>query len=298
MQVRVGFVGLGNMGLPMARNLLRAGHQLTVYNRTRARGEDFAREGASLAETPADAAKDAEVLITMLADDSAVEEVAFGDTGILRKLPSGSVHASMSTISPSLSLRLTQAHEKAGQGYVAAPVFGRPEAAAAARLNVVAAGPPGQIERCQELFKAMAEGVYVVSQQAPAANVVKLAGNFLIASVLEALGEAFALVRKSGLEPKQVLEIVNSSIFKSPLYKNAGAMIAEERFEPPGLKLSLGLKDIRLVLEVADRVAVPMPLASIIRDHYLSAVARGWGEIDRTALARVIAEASGLGQKP
>ena len=293
--MKIGFIGLGRMGLPMARNLLRAGHELVVFNRTRNRADALVAEGARVAAGPAEAARDAEALITMLADDAAVEQVIFGEDGALQALRPGAVHVSMSTISVALSERLAAAHEAAGQAYVAAPVFGRPEAAEAAKLWVVAAGPAEQIERCRPLFEAMGQGLFNVGPEAQRANLVKLAGNFLIASMVEALGEAFTLVRKSEVDPGQFLEIV-SKVFGSPIYANYGRIIVEDRAEPAGFKLSLGLKDMRLVLAAADSVVVPLPLGSLLHDRLLAAMARGAGEVDWAAgLARRSAEDAGLG---
>jgi 3-hydroxyisobutyrate dehydrogenase-like beta-hydroxyacid dehydrogenase len=291
--MKAGFIGLGNMGQPMAHNLLKARHELVVYNRTRSRAEELARGGAQVAGTPAEACAPG-VVLTMLADDHAVAECVFGAGGILKALPAGGVHVSMSTISTALSRRLAEAHAAEGQSFVAAPVFGRPEAAAAARLVVVAAGPAEALERCRPLLEAVSRKLFVIGAEAPAANILKLAGNFLIASMLESLAEAFALARKSGMDPAQLLEIVNGALFQSPLYENYGKLMVEQRYAPAGFKLHLGLKDIRLALAAAEAANVPMPLASLLRDHLLSAVARGQGELDWASLARVLAENAGL----
>jgi 3-hydroxyisobutyrate dehydrogenase-like beta-hydroxyacid dehydrogenase len=292
--MRVGFAGLGAMGLPMARNLIRAGHSVTVYNRTRERAAELESAGAMVGESPADAARNAEAVITMLADDRAVEQVVFAEGALLDSMAAGAVHISMSTISVALSRRLQEAHAANGQGYIAAPVFGRPEAAAAQKLWIVASGAPEQVERFRPLFDAMGRGTSVLGPEPWKANVVKLAGNFLIASMLEALGEAFTLGRKSGIAPDQLLEIVNSALFNSPLYANYGARVAREEFEPAGFKLRLGLKDVRLVIEAAEAAEMPLPLASLIRDHMLTAIAGGMGDVDWSAFAVVNAEAAGL----
>lgn len=291
--MKAGFIGLGNMGQPMARNLLKAGHELAVYNRTRSRAEALAGEGAQVARTPAEACASG-VVMSMLADDHAVEECVFGGAGILGALPAGGVHASFSTISTALSRRLAEAHGEKGQFFVAAPVFGRPEAAAGARLVVVAAGPTEAIERCRPLLEAVSRKVVAVGAEAPSANTVKLAGNFMIAAMLEALGEAFALVQKSGVAPALFLEIVNGSLFQSPVYENYGKIIVEQRFEPAGFKLALGLKDVRLALAAADAAAVPMPLASLLRDNMLTLLAQGRGEMDWAAVAQVASRNAGL----
>jgi 3-hydroxyisobutyrate dehydrogenase-like beta-hydroxyacid dehydrogenase len=280
------------MGLPIARNLLKAGHELTVYNRTRSKAVALASAGAKVADSLTEASA-AEVVMTMLADDHAVEQTTLGDGGILNTLASGGVHLSLSTISTALSRRLTAAHAARGQSFIASPVFGRPDAAEAARLVVVAAGPAEAIERVRPMLEAIARKFFVIGSEPYSANAVKLAGNFLIASVLETLSEAFALARKSGVKPAEFLEILGS-FFQSPVYENYGRIIIGEKFSPPGFALRLGLKDVRLVLAAGDEAAVPMPVASVIRDHLVSGVARGWGDMDWAALAKVVAEDSGL----
>jgi 3-hydroxyisobutyrate dehydrogenase-like beta-hydroxyacid dehydrogenase len=289
--MKLAFIGAGNMGSPMARNLLRAGHHVTVYNRTRAHAEPLRQEGAALAGSPADAARDADAIVTMLADDQAVEQTV---QGFLEALALGALHIGMSTISVACSKRLAEWHAARGQVYVAAPVFGRPVAAAAAKLWIVAAGSPGSIERCQPVFDALARGTSVVGTDPWLANAVKLSGNFLIAAAVESLGEAFALVRKSGVDAGQFLEIINSALFNSPLYGGYGAAIAKEQFEPAGFKLRLSFKDLRLVQEAAESAAVPMPIAGVLRDRFLAAMARGEGDLDLAALARIAAVQAGL----
>jgi 3-hydroxyisobutyrate dehydrogenase-like beta-hydroxyacid dehydrogenase len=281
------------MGEPMARSLMKAGHALTVHNRTRSRAEALVGDGATYAETPA-AACTAGVVATMLADDAAVEGMVFGENGILAGLPRGGVHISHSTISTNLSRRLTEAHRQRDQVFLAAPVFGRPDAAQAARLIVVAAGPPEAVERCHPALEAIGRKLVVIGPEPVAANTVKLAGNFLIASLLETLGEAFALLRKSGVDPAAFMEIMVGSFFQSPIYENYGKIIAEQRYEPAGFKLRLGLKDVRLIMAAADEAAAPMPIASLIRDNMISGIAQGLGDLDWSAVARVAALKSGL----
>jgi 3-hydroxyisobutyrate dehydrogenase-like beta-hydroxyacid dehydrogenase len=294
--MKVGFIGLGSMGLPMAENLMRAGHELIVYNRTASRADGLAKQGARVAASPRECATGVEVLVSMLADDAGVEAVMLGDQGAIQGLSRGAIHLSMSTISPELSRRLTAEHQGKGQTYVAAPVFGRPEAAREAKLWVMVAGPDEAIERCRPLFDSLSQGTDVVGPEPARANVVKLAGNFLLASAIEAMGEAFALVRKHGLDPERFLEIVNGRLVRSPVYQNYGTIIANERYQPAGFKLRHGLKDVRLVLGAADEVSVPLPLASLMRDHFLAAVARGWADEDWAALAQVSAVNAGLAE--
>ncbi len=289
----VGFIGLGQMGRAMALNLVKAGHRVAVHNRTHARAEALASEGAEIAGSVADAAR-RPVLITMLADDHAVEGVLFGDGKGLSALGQGAVHVSMSTISVALSERLTEAHLKAGQTFVAAPVFGRPEAAAAAKLFVVAGGPEPALAKCQPLFDAIGQRTFVIGERPPAANLVKLSGNFLLAAMIESLGEAVALVRKGGVDPHRYVEILTSTLFSAPAYKTYGTIIANEQYEPAGFKMTLGLKDIRLALAAADMLAAPMPVASLVHDHFLSGVAQGAGDSDWAGLARLAARNAGL----
>jgi len=291
--MKVGFIGLGSMGHAMARNLLKAGHQVTVYNRTRGRAEDLAREGAKVAAAPAETAS-GEVVITMLADDHALEDVLLGSGNLLGKLRADQIHVSMSTISVELSLSLVEAHRRHGTGYISAPVFGRPEAAEAAKLFVVAAGPKAAVTKCQPLFNAMGQKTFVLGEDPPAANVVKLSGNFLIVSTLECLGEAFALVRKYGIDPQQYLDMLTNSFFSAPFQKNYGGIIAQQRYEPPGFSLRLGAKDVRLILAAADAANVPMPVASVLHDRFLTGISRGLGEKDWSAIAQLEAESAGL----
>jgi 3-hydroxyisobutyrate dehydrogenase-like beta-hydroxyacid dehydrogenase len=289
----IGFVGLGHMGQAMARNLLKAGHHVIAYNRTRSKAEELAAEGAEVAETPSAACR-GEAVLTMLADDRAVEGVVLGDDGILAALGPSKAHISMSTISVALSERLAEAHGKAGQVYLAAPVFGRPDVAAAGKLFVVAAGAADAIARHQALFDAVGQRTFVIGESAAAANVVKLSGNFLIAAVLENPGEAFALIRKSGIDEQRYLDILTSTLFSAPIYKTYGGIIAEQRYEPAGFKMSLGLKDIRLALAAAEAKATPMPIASLVRDRFLAGIAQGEGDADWSALARIAARNAGL----
>lgn len=292
--MRIGFVGLGAMGSSMARKLIEAGHELIVYNRTRSRAELLAASGARNADSPRQAAAACDAVITMLADDAALESAVFDQQGILESLAPGKVHISCSTISVALSRRLAGAHRERQQDYIAAPVFGRPEAAAAAKLFIVAAGSQDQIGKCESLFHAMGQKTFVLGDDAPAANVVKLAGNFLISAVIESLSEAFALARKSGVDPAQFLEILTSSLFNAPVYKTYGALVASQKFEPVGFKLPLGLKDNRLVMAAAEEKSVPLPLASLIHDRFIAAMANGLAESDWSAISSMAMRDAGL----
>lgn len=299
--MRVGFIGLGAMGQGMARTLLVAGHDVQVWNRTPARAKPLVAEGARLARTVADACRDAAVVFTMVADDNALIDIVSGTDeapGIEEALGEGDVHVSLSTISMELSARLAEAHEASGQRFVSAPVFGRPEMAAAGKLIIVAAGDDAAMARAQPLLEKLGQKVFVVGSEPATANLVKLGGNFLLASMVESLGEVFALLRRSGASPAQFLEIVNGQLFRSPIYDVYGKLIAEGRFDPPGFTLRLGLKDVRLVLAAADHAGTPMPIASLVRDQMLTAMARGKGELDWSALAEVALENAGVGPAP
>jgi 3-hydroxyisobutyrate dehydrogenase-like beta-hydroxyacid dehydrogenase len=292
--MKVGFIGLGNMGQGMARNLVKANHQLIVWNRTREKGESLVAAGAKMATTPGEAAREAEIVITMLADDLAVEEVVFGKDGFIGSLPKGAVHISMSTISVALSQRLQKSHGEHGQQYVSAPVFGRPEAAEAAKLFIVPAGPADELKKCAPIFSSIGQQTFVMGNEAPMANVVKLSGNFLIAAVIECLGEAIALVRKHGVDAQQYLDLLTNTLFSAPVYKTYGGLIINEKFEPAGFKLKLGLKDVRLALAAGEGVSVPLPIASVIRDQALAGIANGLGEKDWSSLSQVAARNAGL----
>jgi 3-hydroxyisobutyrate dehydrogenase-like beta-hydroxyacid dehydrogenase len=296
-KMRIGFLGLGNMGRAMARNLIRAGHELIVYNRSRNPAEVLAGEGARIADTPAEAAGQ-EMVITMLANDNAVESVVLGANGVLDGMHRDCVHVSMSTISPALSQRLAAAHKGRGQQYMAAPVFGRPEAAAAAKLFIVASGTKEALAKARPLFEVLGQRTFTVGERPEDANYIKLFGNFLITCVLESLGEVFAVARKAEIDPNTVFEVLSGTMFGAPAYNNYGPRIIEEKFSPAGFKLPLGLKDVRLMLEAAEGLAAPMPFANIVRDRFLTAIANGYGDLDWSALALVVAQSAGLSRMP
>lgn len=290
--MNVGFIGLGRMGTGMAANLLKAGHQVTVYNRTPEKAAALIAQGAKATARVSEACR-GEAVISMLANDDAVESVAFGKDGIVASLPAGAVHVSSSTISVALSERLTEAHAKAGQRFVAAPVFGRPDAAAAAKLFIIAAGAPAAVQAATPLFDAMGQKTFVLSESPKAANLVKLSGNFLIAAMIESLGEALALVGKGGIDRRQYLEMLTSTLFNVPIYKNYGGLIVGGAFEPAGFAAPLGQKDIRLTLAAAEELRVPMPLASLLRDRFLTLLAQGGENLDWSAIGWLAAKDAG-----
>src|SRR5579872_5695542 len=283
------------MGFPIAQNLLKAGHTLTVYNRTASKAEPLCAQGASVAPTPAEACH-GDVVFTMLADDRALLEVL--DNGkLLQSFGPKTVHVSLSTISVALAQQLEKMHRDAGKGFVSAPVFGRPDAAAAAKLAIIVAGDAELAKLCEPLFSAIGQRTFHFGYTPHHANIVKICGNFLISSMLESLGEAMALSRKCGVDPLQFLDAMTSSIFPAPIYQNYGRMVAQnQRGEPApaGFALPLGLKDVRLTLAVADDLNVPMPVACVVHDHMLTAMAQGMEKLDWSAFTAVIAKNAGL----
>ena len=293
--MKVGFVGLGSMGFAMAESLLAQGHQLFVYNRAHQKAQPLHEAGARIAATPGEAAREAEVVISMLADDSAVEACSFGSTGILSELGPSAVHVSCSTISVALCDRLAAAHAESGRGFVAAPVFGRPEAAVARKLWLLAAGKSADVERALPVLQALGRGVTRLGDKPSVASLVKLTGNVFIASMIESLGEAFALTRKAGVPPELVLDLFKNVFGQgSPILENYAALVAKGNYEHAGFKAKLGLKDLRLALSAADQLEVPLPTASLIHDQLLSAVANGQGELDWGVIAQLAAKRAGL----
>jgi 3-hydroxyisobutyrate dehydrogenase-like beta-hydroxyacid dehydrogenase len=281
--MKVGFIGLGHMGSAMALNLVKAGHEVTVYNRSPAKADPLVKLGARKATTVAEACG-GEAIITMLADDNAVSDTAWGNQRLLATLPKGAIHVSMSTISVALSKRLAEAHARAGQRYVAAPVFGRPEAAATAKLFVVPAGDPDAVAACQPLFDAIGQKTVPMGVEPSAANLIKLSGNFLIGALIESLGEAIALVGKGGVDRKAYVELLTATMFPAPAYKIYGSLIAENRFEPAAFAAPLGHKDIRLAMAAAAELGVPMPIASLLNDRFLRLLANGGEKLDWAAV--------------
>jgi 3-hydroxyisobutyrate dehydrogenase-like beta-hydroxyacid dehydrogenase len=275
----------------MAANLLKAGHDVTVFNRTRTKVEALVAQGAKAAASVSDACR-GDAVITMLANDDAVERVVFSD-GITGSLLAAAIHISSSTISVALSERLEAAHAKAGQRFVAAPVFGRPDVAAAGQLFVVAAGAPDAVQAAAPLFDAIGTRTFVVSKTPKAANLVKLSGNFLLASMIESLGEAMALIHKAGIDRRQYLDILTSTLFDVPVYKIYGGLIADGQFEPAGFAAPLGHKDIRLTLAAAEDLRVSLPLASLLHDRFLTLLPQGGDKLDWSAIGRLAAKDAG-----
>ena len=280
----VGFIGLGSMGLPMAQNLARAGFQVLAWNRTPKEAE-----GLTLVGSPKEAAA-AGVVITMLADDAATEAVL---SEILEGLPPGGLHIAMSTLGVPYSRSLGERHRERGQAYLAAPVFGRPEAAARGELRIVVAGQREVLERARPILGPLGQEVYEVGESPHLAHAVKLGGNFLIAAMLEALSEAYVLVERNGVRREAFYEVVRG-FFRSPVYENYGRILLERRFAPPGFKLRLGLKDARLIHQAADTTHTPLPLGHLVLDRLLEGMARGMGEEDWTAILKLVETEGGV----
>lgn len=291
--MKIGFIGLGNMGAPMADHLLKAGHEVIVYNRTAEKAKALVRQGARRASSVSDAC-DADVVLTMLADDHALETVSYGHKNMLESMAKGHVHLSCSTISVALADKLTSDHEGAGQHFVSAPVFGRPEAAAAAKLYVVAAGIPASVEKCQPIFDAIGQRTFRFGDKPSNANLVKLSGNFLIMSVIESLSEALALVGKGGLDQREYLDFLTSTLFNAPVYKTYGTLAVEKKFQPAGFLAPLGLKDVRLALQAAESLRVSLPLADLVRNRFLTLLANGGESLDWSAISQIPARDAGL----
>jgi 3-hydroxyisobutyrate dehydrogenase-like beta-hydroxyacid dehydrogenase len=282
--MQVGFIGLGRMGSAMAANLIRAGHEVSLFNRTAGKAEELAALGGKVARDIAEVCR-GEAVITMLANDEAVENALYG--GILENLPRGAIHVSSSTISVALSERLAAAHAERGQRFVAAPVFGRPEAAAAGKLFVAAAGAEDAVRDVMALLEAIGQRVTVLAKTPSTANLVKLSGNFLTASVIESLGEALAIVSKAGIDRRQYLDFLTSTLFTAPVYRTYGTLIAQDEPSPVAFAAPLGLKDIRLLLAAGDTLGVPLPLASLLRDRFLTLVARYGEALDWSAIGQL-----------
>lgn len=279
--MNVGFVGYGQMGRPMVERLKGVGHSVKVYNRTRSSPE--------ITSTPAEVL-DSDAVITMLADDAAVRGVWL-DSRLAARLPKGAIHINMATVSMGISRELTSIQK---QSYVAAPVFGRPPLAAQGQLDIVAAGPKAALERCQPLFQVLGKQTFVVGEEPAKANAVKIARNFLLATVIESLGEAFALVRKCGVAPGDFLNILSNTSLGSPAYKNYGKMIVEQSWTPAQFAMPLGVKDVELALATARDAGMHLPSGELIRKHLLAAIAAGRAEQDWAALAGKLAADAGL----
>jgi 3-hydroxyisobutyrate dehydrogenase-like beta-hydroxyacid dehydrogenase len=292
--MKIGFIGLGQMGASIAANLVRARHDVAVWNRSADKARSLVKAGAVLAANPKAAAVDRDVVFTMLADDAALATVLAGDSGLCAGLKPGALHVSMSTIAVATADRVAASHRALGQHFLCAPVFGRPEAAAAAKLFIVAAGDAADFKVAEPLFGAISQRVFYIGETPSAANLVKLCGNFMILSAIEAMGEALALAEKGGVAKQQLVDVLLGTLFDSAVYRVYGPILVGEKFKPAGFAAPLGLKDMRLTGESAEALRVPMPLLSVLRDHLLQTIAQEGEEIDWSAIASTTAKNAGL----
>ncbi|WP_419800980.1 NAD(P)-dependent oxidoreductase [Mucilaginibacter sp.] len=280
MKEKIGFIGLGNMGLPMAKNLIKAGYNLQVYNRRAVKAEELDQTKIIVCQTPAEAAANVQFVISMLSEDAVLEEAVLGENGLIKSIKKDAVHISMSTVSPETSIRLDELHRQNSSHYLTAPVFGRPEAAAAQKLFVCVSGKTSVKEASKPILEAMSQGIFDFGEEAGKANVVKIAGNFMIMASMEMMAEAFTLGEKNGIDPQQMADFFGSTLFNAPIYQNYGKLIAEKSYEQVGFKAKLGYKDARLAMALSQKSEMPMPLAAAVHNRLLTAVAKGWGDCD------------------
>lgn len=292
--MRIGFAGLGQMGAAIAANIARNDFDLTVWNRSPEKAKPLAAMGAAVADSPRALAAGSDIVLTMLADDAALEATLEGEHGLIEGLAPGALHVSLSTIAVATAHSMGARHAERGQHYVSAPVFGRPDAASAAKLSVVAAGAAADIDRAEPVFRAIGQKLFRVGDDAPAANLVKLCGNFMLLSAVEAMGEAMALAEKGGVSGRTLLDVMTDGLFDAPAYRNYGPLLVERRFEPAGFTAVLGLKDMRLVAAAAEESRVAMPLLSLLRDHLLETIAKEGEHVDWAAIGLTIAKNAGL----
>jgi len=295
MRETIGFIGIGNMGSAMASRLLSQGFSVVAYNRTAEKAKPLAELGAKLVDSPAEAVQRGGIVITMLADDNALKEVTLHQ-GVMEKLGENGIHISMSTVSPFTSRELAEKHARVGAHFVSAPVFGRPEHAREGKLWVCLSGNATAKKRVMPALEAMSQGVYDFGEDVGCANIVKLAGNFMICAVKEQLAEVLALGYKFGIDPKLLADFYTSTLFDAPIYKRYAELIIGGVYEPAGFRLALGLKDINLLADASAKANTPMPFASVVRDRLLSAMAKGRGELDWSALALGAFEDAGIGK--
>lgn len=286
--MKIGFIGLGNMGAGIAANLVRASHQVAVWNRSPDKAKTLIGLGATLAASPRALAADRDVVFSMVSDDAALEAVVDGAEGVYAGLARGAVHVSLSTIGVATADALAQRHAELGQGFVSAPVFGRPEAAASAKLYMVVAGEPAALLRVKPVFAAISQRVFELGAKASSANLVKLCGNFMILAAIESLAEAMSLAQHGGVDKAKLLEILTATLFDAPVYRNYGAILIEERFRPAGFAAPLGLKDMRLAGAAAKAYHAEMPFRQVLETQLLAAIATQGPDIDWSGIAKAL----------
>jgi 3-hydroxyisobutyrate dehydrogenase-like beta-hydroxyacid dehydrogenase len=293
-KLQVAMLGLGSMGKGIAGRLLDAGHEVTVYNRTASAADALVERGARRAATPAEAVVPGGIAVTMLANDAAVEAVACGPDGFLAPLGKGGLHISMSTINAATGHSLAERQAGLGGEFLGSPVFGRPDAAAAGKLWIALSGSDAAKARAKPVHDAVSQGIFDFGPVPEAALVAKIGGNFLIAAAMESMGEAFALMEKSGVDARRFHEMISKTLFSCIIYQNYGRFMLDRQFEPAGFALRLGAKDVGLALSQGTATDTPMPIASLLRDRFLSSIAKGHGEIDWSAIALGAREDAGL----
>ncbi|MFI5157858.1 MAG: NAD(P)-dependent oxidoreductase [Sphingobacteriales bacterium] len=295
MKKKIGFIGLGNMGMAMAKNLIASGYHLQVYNRTLSKAQELDTTSITICKTPAEAASDVKILISMLSEDEVLKETVTNEDGILKTFPTGAVHISMSTIAPDTSEELYKLHKNSGSNYIASPVFGRPNAAAAKKLFICISGEPQAKEIAIPILECLGQRITDFGEKVSGANVVKVSGNFMIMASLEMMAEAFTLAEKNGLDRSQVAEFFGSSLFAAPIYQNYGKLIADKQYEPVGFTIKLGLKDASLALKLSQTSGTSMPAVTLVHNRLQSAVDKGWGERDWVeGVSRGVSEDAGM----
>ncbi|WP_310487588.1 NAD(P)-dependent oxidoreductase [Chamaesiphon sp. VAR_69_metabat_338] len=290
----IGFIGLGAMGLPMARNLIKAGYQLRVYNRTKSKADELIALGAEFADTPAGVAAPDGIVVTMVANDAALAEIVTGKAGFGHTLGPNGIHLSMSTISPQLARSIADVHDRTGAAYVAAPVSGRPDAAAAQQLTMWVSGAQAAQERVAPMIAAMGRGSSDVGTDPAAGHIAKLAANILVMNTVEILSEVLVFAEQSGLDPQVFAEAITNTLFAAPIFKTYSGILTSGNIPNPGFKLSLALKDINLALDAGEMAGVTLPIVSILRDRLLTGVAKGRGDLDLTVMQQSVREDAGL----
>ncbi len=292
--MKIGFIGLGRMGQGMSARLLTGGHDLLVYNRSPGKTADLEKAGAKVAPTIEAVCLDRELVLSMVADDAALNQIALEPGGVRDSLPEGAIHVAMGTHSAAAIQSVAAAHKERGQAFVAAPVLGRPDAAAAGQIVIVCAGAHDAIKKCEPAFSVMGRKTMEAASAPEAAIAIKLANNFVLGCAVETMAEGFALVRKYGVNPQVFYDVMTEGLFAAPAYKVYGKLIVDSSYDKPGFTVKLGLKDIKLALAAAELVGVPLPSGSVVRDRLIGAIAHGDGDKDWAVLGREQARASGL----
>ncbi len=285
MSEKISFIGLGNMGFPMAKNLLKNGANLQVYNRTKEKAEPLIKSGANYLESPKDAFKESSIVFTMVANDEALLDIAEGPNSILTNAGLGAIHVSCSTVDPATIEKLAKSHKEKGVTLISAPVFGRPDVAEKQSLWICIAGNPEGKKRVEPFLKMMGQKIYDFGDKPESANNVKVTGNFLILAVSELLAEAFTVLDRNQVNPGSFLELITDSIFPSPVFKTYGKIILDEKFSPPGFKLPLGLKDINLFLKAAEKVQSNPPVGKLLQERLKKSIEKGREELDWSAIS-------------